>query len=343
MARLVRGEFLGLKSIVKNEIQDSYGFTLIESLIALGLGGISILAISAILLNLSKSMSTSQGSTEFNVLMNLVKQKLNTEESCKKSLNLLTAPIPFSHFSPGPAQVQIWNEGAIFIQAGQKHASITITAVNLSLTSSVPLSSLNGINTYQAQLLITGILQQGSLSRNLRNSSSYLILTTDVSNRVVSCAGLGSVSNSGLTLPTCPPYQIYTSMDGVNFECRSAIPSGTVLAFDANNICPPDWSVYTEGAGRFLLGAGTNGTGPNHVFGESAGSTESTLSLQQIPPHNHGVSVDRSNSIGSEHGICAVGSDTGSERWNFDSESVGGGLPHSIMPPYYVVTWCRKN
>lgn len=91
---------------------------------------------------------------------------------------------------------------------------------------------------------------------------------------------------------------------------------------------------------RFLIGAGAE-----FEIGETGGSSEVTLGIQNLPPHQHniqghneegGSTVDWTDR-GLEYTISTVGFHTGI-RTNY----IGGGQPFENLPPYIVVNiWKR--
>lgn len=82
---------------------------------------------------------------------------------------------------------------------------------------------------------------------------------------------------------------------------------------------------------RFVLGAGTR------AVGSTGGEETVTLQLNHIPKHIHTITTDqfRNNTAGG--GCDAVASTV--NNVTFQTTSIGGGLPHNNMPPYYVLKY----
>jgi len=79
--------------------------------------------------------------------------------------------------------------------------------------------------------------------------------------------------------------------------------------------------------GRFIRGAsGTDG-------GQRGGAAEVTLTINQIPRHNHPFWA-RGNRAGDDSREGLFISDLTNEITDLTSESVGGGQPHNNLPPY---------
>lgn len=83
---------------------------------------------------------------------------------------------------------------------------------------------------------------------------------------------------------------------------------------------------------RFILAAGDI-----YTAGDTGGEAEHTLSIEEMPAHNHGLGI---NGAGSDyaHTVDWATSSTGSDTTGM----VGGGQAHNNMPPYEVY-YCWKR
>ena len=104
---------------------------------------------------------------------------------------------------------------------------------------------------------------------------------------------------------------------------ENAIPSGWVLCNGSNST--PDLR------NRFVVGAGNS-----YNVGDTGGADSVTLSLSQIPSHNHSVGV--ASFSGSFEGFRR-GSSIGSNS----TGSAGGGGAHENRPPYYALCYIMKT
>lgn len=90
--------------------------------------------------------------------------------------------------------------------------------------------------------------------------------------------------------------------------------------------------------GRFLLGADTT-----YAAGSTGGETEHTLTVDEMPKHNH--DVDNLNASGNATPFMTVqAQDKKGSGGNVKTMFAGGGKAHNNMPPYLVVfIWKRVS
>ena len=110
------------------------------------------------------------------------------------------------------------------------------------------------------------------------------------------------------------------------------IPAGWVLCDGTNNT--PDLR------GRFILASGTGEKLTAREVNQKGGNETHTLTINEIPSHQHSVN-GTSGCIGytaSYNGKCEATYPLQSTN----TGSTGGGAPHSIMPPFYVLAYIMK-
>lgn len=144
------------------------------------------------------------------------------------------------------------------------------------------------------------------------------------------------------------------------------IPSGTVAAFDLVT-CPTGWSPYNRSWGRFIIGAVSteqlgeipgafrqDGAGSNLVerpFGTAGGVQSHTLTIDEMPAHDHGGTTGDANAgpfieYPAQRG--AAGRLHGDVPFSTSGHShsiprQGGNQPHENMPPYVALHYCKKD
>jgi hypothetical protein len=147
-----------------------------------------------------------------------------------------------------------------------------------------------------------------------------------------------------ITMPSVATQQQLTVdalSDAINTlrrQLATAVPKDTVAAFNLP-ICPEGWTALPEAAGRTIVGAGS-GTGLTaRVFGSTGGEERHTLTVAEMPRHRHQLptfnGVAGSREIGSGH----YGADLQPQEF---TEFEGSGQPHNVMPPFLVLTQCKK-
>lgn len=118
-------------------------------------------------------------------------------------------------------------------------------------------------------------------------------------------------------------------------------PVGTIVIWSgtAENI-PTGWALCDGQDGRpdlrdkFVLGAGTT-----HAVGDTGGSEEVTLTLNQMPKHLHSAYRMSSDDSGKYAAIKTTTTNT--TMW-FHTDENGGDQPHPNMPPYYALCYIIK-
>ena len=87
-----------------------------------------------------------------------------------------------------------------------------------------------------------------------------------------------------------------------------------------------------------------------HVYQSTGGEEKHTLTVAEIPPHDHGIQIsqhsDYQRGSGGYPGMETVGRDAprNDPKWPVRyTELVGGGQPHNIMPPFIALFYCRKD
>lgn len=117
-------------------------------------------------------------------------------------------------------------------------------------------------------------------------------------------------------------------------------PVGSIY-MSVNSTSPADLfgGTWEQVQGQFLLGASSS-----YTAGSTGGEANHSLTINEIPTHNHGVARTGGNvSFGAYKAV--VESDTGASGGNYYSvgtADTGGGASHNNMPPYLAVyIWKR--
>lgn len=157
-----------------------------------------------------------------------------------------------------------------------------------------------------------------------------------------------------LLLPTEDDSQIVVTSEWVRRLLKKLIPPGTIVAWSGTGV-PDGWALCDGTNGtpnlidKFIKGGSSNGA--------TGGNEEITLTVNNLPPHNHTCSTDtHSHSISrSQYGYdndggsiqtWTIGSDY-TETTTQDSHShtigtTGLGEPIKIEPPYYTLMYIMR-
>lgn len=151
-----------------------------------------------------------------------------------------------------------------------------------------------------------------------------------------------------------------------------AIPTGAIIAF--NGECPTNegWEPFTDGQGKFIIGAGKGilvPSGPHNPSGDldPRGLTELSLGDEggdeahallpgEMPSHNHAVTA--SQGVDVHDGLAGAGdsipfgidehfrADAPIGSWGRLEEMIGfrgGNAAHNNMPPFIALNLCEKK
>ncbi len=141
------------------------------------------------------------------------------------------------------------------------------------------------------------------------------------------------------------------------------VPQGAVMAFDLPNGCPHGWSMFERGLSRTIIGAALANTStiPNvdandqplrpHPYQSTGGEEKHTLTVAEIPSHDHGFQILQHSEYLRENNRGYPGTDTvgrdpqrNNPNWPIRyTEAVGGGQPHNTMPPFIALFYCKKD
>lgn len=137
----------------------------------------------------------------------------------------------------------------------------------------------------------------------------------------------------------------------IHIDKTNVVPTGVIVSY-SGTVAPFGWAICdgTNGTpdlrAKFIIGAGQGETPlSDRPFGSQGGVERVTLSINEMPSHNHSVSIF--NTIINDDNITGGGSDT--RRYVGDtalstitSNDKGNGQSHENMPPYYALTYIMK-
>ncbi|MCY9861593.1 hypothetical protein OTK49_03550 [Vibrio coralliirubri] len=137
-------------------------------------------------------------------------------------------------------------------------------------------------------------------------------------------------SNSGYSLKV-------ESDDAETLDMKSGIPSGGIFAYEG--ACPDGSVSLDQSNGRALVGQGglKDGSGTyRYELADKGGQQRVRLTLQEIPPHSHGLKNEPDGTGGSSS--IRAGPHRPVRTWQTDS--TGGNQYHENRMPYLALSWC---
>ena len=176
------------------------------------------------------------------------------------------------------------------------------------------------------------------------NSNLFLGITVGTDSEMNPRVQLGSVpfATQALTVPDGSITTVKLAPD-IQF-----IPSGAIIMWSgAISAIPTGWHICDGSAGtpnlldRFIVGAGSS-----YGVGETGGTAQVTLTLDQIPAHTHSYSdkyTDGNRDNGTHAWNATTDKDPRYVTENKITGATGGNQPHENRPPYYALAFICKQ
>lgn len=118
---------------------------------------------------------------------------------------------------------------------------------------------------------------------------------------------------------------------------KTIYPVGSIyVSVSANSPATLFGGTWVQLKDRFLLGAGST-----YTNGNTGGAAEVTLTLEQIPSHNHRLYSKATYSGGGS--LLAHCESASSGDYSYTTANRGGGKAHDNMPPYLVVYMWKRT
>lgn len=169
----------------------------------------------------------------------------------------------------------------------------------------------------------------------LKNYIDDAVASSGVSHPLI----LEENTDYGDTLPTSPQEgQLFFKEAGTSlFDL--IYPVGAVY-ISMNNTSPATLfgGSWTKVEGKFLLG-----TSSTYPTGSSGGEETHTLSVAEMPSHNHNFYLQRGSNTAERTALLEWATSSQVSGWKaWQTDSTGGGQAHNNMPPYLAVNmWYR--
>lgn len=125
-------------------------------------------------------------------------------------------------------------------------------------------------------------------------------------------------------------------MEPIYYKIDNLFPVGSIY-LTIGNTNPSTFlgGTWEQIKDRFLLGAGNT-----YTAGNTGGEATHTLTINELPPHNHGFKGYTSFGQGTGAGFRVYGTDGGADYSTFNT---GSEQAHNNMPPYLTVYMWKRT
>ncbi len=133
-----------------------------------------------------------------------------------------------------------------------------------------------------------------------------------------------------------------------------ALPNFTTFdggdALTPSILSGPMWEEATELRAKFPIGAGTLPSGAVLAVGDTGGEETHTITVAQMPTHTHPITAPATNdpsngkgTIAGRNSISTIETYNDVDNGGMSIANAGGGMPLTIMPPYYALYFLRRT
>lgn len=187
-------------------------------------------------------------------------------------------------------------------------------------------------------------INTGSVSQVKTGGLGVGSMTIDGGAAMLKMPSPGPVANHGTLYVNDTDGNIYfIDESGGEFDLTavgSGIPPGMIAMFDTS--CPSGWTRFAALDGIFARGATT--------YGGTGGNDSVTLSVSQLPSHQHTV-TGRDTSMGVHSHSVQPNNELATKpyqartatKYYITTSQTGDGSAINIMPRYLDVVWCKKD
>ncbi len=201
------------------------------------------------------------------------------------------------------------------------------------------------------------LLGEGTAAAGITNPPISRAFVGDSYDRYIGITVIG-IGQDNTDLDILPRLQLVTSPFA--FKAYGTVPLGGIIMWSGVvQDIPPGW-VLCDGTdntpdlrGRFVVGAGVKTNGDKYDSGDSGGADQVTLTIDQMPAHNHtGTTTATSryhpngNTTVAADNLTTVAKSAGGTRYSqahtHGIPSQGGNQAHENRPPYYALAYIMR-
>lgn len=218
----------------------------------------------------------------------------------------------------------------------KKTSDSSYTAVTLSAYSNVYTVSdgthvfaADSSSSYDVELVAAD--RHATASRSTSASTAFTLLNWGADGTSM---GVGKVAEKENTLQIALDTEFIGKITGTIFDALLPVNS-VVIRYDHIN----PGTLYPGTTWARIYGAFPWFTDGNGTIGQTGGERNVTLTVDQMPAHNHGGTYTNAGTAAKTHAWLA----SGGSSMTYEAVDAGGGQAHNNMPPYIQVAAWRRT
>jgi hypothetical protein len=171
--------------------------------------------------------------------------------------------------------------------------------------------------------------RHGTTTRSTSASTAFTLMNWGADGTSM---GIGKVAEKSNTLQIALDVEFIGKVSGAIFD--AIYPVGSIyIAYNHTNPGTLFGGTWVRLENAFLWGVDSSG-----AIGQTGGSKTHTLTVNELPAHNHGGTYTNAGTSRTHAWLASNGSAMG-----YDTVSTGAGQPHNNMPPYIQVSIWRRT
>lgn len=205
---------------------------------------------------------------------------------------------------------------------------VSLTGLSYTVTNKTYTFAADGSSSYDVEVEATD--RHASATRSTSASTAFTLMNWGADGTSM---GIGKVAEKANTLQIGLEVEFLGKVTGTIFD--AIYPVGSIyLAY--NHINPGTlfggtWVRMTDG---FLWASRSS-----DIIGQTGGEKTHTLTINEMPKHNHGGTYTNGGTATKTHSWLA----SGGSAMAYESVDAGGGQAHNNMPPYIQVSIWRRT
>tara|TARA_R100000278_G_scaffold10647_3_gene12149 strand:+ start:1465 stop:2559 length:1095 start_codon:yes stop_codon:yes gene_type:complete len=285
----------------------------------------------------------------------------NSQTTYKVRISRQTPAVPKVNFTAGSSitasDLNTQGKQAFHLSEENRDSITSLAAGDASGAIQISGSNIadNSITTSKILDLEVGTSDLANNAVTTAKITDLNVTTAKIADDAVTTDKLANSINTTIAGKANTGANLSTFTNDTNYITLAQVPAsfvtGMIIMFTGST-APSGWvfcdnSTAAQAAGapdlrdRFIVGAGST-----YSVGNTGGANTVTLTVNQIPSHDH--NVDTYNEFASQHGTWATESGyrqvhLGGTRRKPITSDTGGGQAHENRPPYYALAFIMKT